>query len=609
MNIFESVIDQTLKNYSPYVFDDPKSSKPKIKGRIRNKIINDVKLIMDKVPVIEVFIKGSILTKQYSKESDIDIFVRVKGPLYTEDQLRILLKPIWEKIDDTHLDGIPHPFQYYITKEKYNIDNTEAVYDIVGDQWIKRSPSKNIDINDYMDDFQKYVEQFSDFSEELRQSMIDYEILKDLPADEVKGIQNLLSQKLKDINEAIDGLGGVYTDLKNFRNESFAKDMTPSELKQYGIKTRLPGNVVFKLIERYHYLDLYRRIKKIIGSDGVLTQDEYEELNRVIKTKLTNEKTSFKTLFESPHKNPYYQRTNMIGQQYYNEKQYDETKNNWKLIEEFTFSTLPYSIYINEDDVDTDIRILSDHIKMVVATATFSEIDGRLVQSNIWKHNHLKEEIMVIYTIKILPIIKGNRLFSDTSQTPDGFRFWTKIFKKCHEKTQCGILNIKTKEIIPYTSELNLKNFYNTNKSNYIFFIDVVDPILTESSFINNLFGNTKGRKDLQHKPRHRQQQDNAGMLGHGTRKSLNLMPDYQRKDPRKSEGNINRAKATNRVIRVKRGSPQAMELAKKYRIDDPRGEKTVAGNQHDEGITIIFEESLDQKIKRAKQILDKYLK
>jgi predicted nucleotidyltransferase len=201
------------------------------------------------VPVIEVFIKGSILTKQYSKESDIDIFVRVKGTLYTEDQLKALLQPIWEKIDDTYLDGIPHPFQYYITKEKYNIDNTEAVYDIVGDEWIKRSPSKNIDINDYMDDFQKYVEQFSDFSEELRQSMIDYEILKDLPADEVKGIQNLLSQKLKDINEAIDGLGDVYTDLKNFRNESFAKDMTPSELKQYGIKTRLPGNVVFKLIE------------------------------------------------------------------------------------------------------------------------------------------------------------------------------------------------------------------------------------------------------------------------------------------------------------------------------------------------------------------------
>jgi hypothetical protein len=161
-------------------------------------------------------------------------------------------------------------------------------------------------------------------------------------------------------------------------------------------------------LKRYHYLDLYRRIKKIIGSDGVLTQDEYEELNRVIKTKLTNEKTSFK-----------------------------------------------------------------------------------------------------------------------------------------------------------------------------------------------NLFGQTKGRKEMQHKPRHRQQQDNAGMLGHGTRKSLNLMPDYQRKDPRKSEGNINRAKATNRVIRVKQGSPQAMELAKKYRIEDPRGEKTVAGNQHDEGITIIFE---SEKIKRFKK-------
>ena len=402
MNIFESVIDQSLESYSKFVFDDHKINNPKLKDRIRQKILDDVNLINKKISVTEFFIKGSILTKQYTKDSDIDIFVRVNSGLYTEDQLKILLKPIWDEIDETYIKGVPHPFQYYITKEKYNTDNTEAMYDVENDEWIKRSSSKSINIDEYIDDFKKHVDQFSDFSEELRRNMIDYEILKDISTEDLAGLKLKLNKELMELNRNISDLSEVYDEVRDIRNRSFSKEMTPSEIKKYGIKTRLPGNVVFKLLERYYYLDLYKKIKNIIGDDNKLSHNEFEQLNAVLKTRLTSEKTSFKNLFNS---------------------------------------------------------------------------------------------------------------------------------------------KIST--------------------------------------------------------PNHRR--DNAGLTGHGKMKKggHGIMAKCH-----KTDHNKNTIQPMNGVIRVKQGTPQAMKLAKKYRIADPRGKKTVAGNQYDKGITIIFEESLDQKVKRVKEKL-----
>lgn len=424
-SLFESVIDEVREQYSPYVFEDPEHHNPQIKNEIREKILQDVQLIDEKVEVVDIFIKGSILTKQYTNDSDIDIYVQIKSDK-PEKELRKELYDVWLAIDDKYMEGIPHPLQYFITSNVYNFENTEAAYDIINDKWIKHTPSKSIDLNEYMEDFQNYVSEFSDFSEELRRNIIDYSVLKDIPTDQVKGLRKKLDEKLDEINETIDGLAETYYDLRDFRNDSFSKDMTPSEIKKYGIKTRLPGNVVFKLIERYYYLDLYRRIREIIGDDDELTHENFDELNKILKTKLTRENVSFSNVFKQP-------------------------------------------------------------------------------------------------SVKKVP---------------------------------------------------NWKN-------------------------------RVKGRGDMQHKPRHRQQQDNAGMIGHGTRKSMNVVPDYQRNDPRKQERKLENSKKTGgRLIRVKQGSPQAQQLAQKYRIQNPVGKKTVAGNQNDPGITIIFEERKLEKQKLKKMEL-----
>ena len=40
------------------------------------------------------------------------------------------------------------------------------------------------------------------------------------------------------------------------RRAAFDRDMTPDEIRAYGIKNRLPKAVIYKMLEKYHYLAL-----------------------------------------------------------------------------------------------------------------------------------------------------------------------------------------------------------------------------------------------------------------------------------------------------------------------------------------------------------------
>lgn len=409
--LLESVVDPTLNTFSEDVFEDPESRFPKIKDELRERIISDVRKINKKVNVIDVFIKGSILTKQYTPRSDIDVFVRVESDK-EEEELRELLYSIWLEIDDKRMIGIPHPLQYYITNKEYNLNNTEAAYSIKDNEWIKKTPSKKIDAGKYMNDFKKYVDQFADFSEEIRRDMIDLDIIHEIPKKQLKDLDKMIERRLNKLEKSLNEYVELYTMLSDFRNKAFSDDMSPKEIKEYGSKVRLPGNVVFKMIERYHYVDLAKKIRKIIGKDGELDKEEYKELNKLLKT------------------NP------------------------------------------------------------------------------------------------INPSVK---------------------FSEVHES-------------------------------------ELVDSLGTKA-----------GRPQ----PRHQNPKYGAG--------KTTKMAKMHKKSPLKLDNMLAKSKKNNtRVIKVKQGSPKAHALTRKYNIGYPIGKKQVAGNEHDQGITIIFEETLEQKVQRAKRELEK---
>src|SRR5210317_2472076 len=60
--------------------------------------------------------------------------------------------------------------------------------------------------------------------------------------------------------------------------------MSPDEIRQYGVKNRLPKNVIYKMLEKYHYLKFYKKCKKILD-DGEVTDAEIDSLKTEAKGK------------------------------------------------------------------------------------------------------------------------------------------------------------------------------------------------------------------------------------------------------------------------------------------------------------------------------------
>jgi nicotinamide mononucleotide adenylyltransferase len=72
------------------------------------------------------------------------------------------------------------------------------------------------------------------------------------------------------------------------RATAFATDMTPEEIKDFGRKNQLPKNVVYKMLEKYHYLTFYKALKDII-KDGEITDAELDS----IKVEAVNKSFAF----------------------------------------------------------------------------------------------------------------------------------------------------------------------------------------------------------------------------------------------------------------------------------------------------------------------------
>ena len=47
----------------------------------------------------------------------------------------------------------------------------------------------------------------------------------------------------------------------------FNDDMTPDEIREFIKKHKLPKNIIYKYLEKYHYLKMYKTLKDILEDD------------------------------------------------------------------------------------------------------------------------------------------------------------------------------------------------------------------------------------------------------------------------------------------------------------------------------------------------------
>ena len=105
----------------------------------------------------------------------------------------------------------------------------------------------------------------------MKGDIIDYDELSELKPDDIQGLQDKVNGKLKEIEEDLQDIINIGDTVDAERRAAFDTDMTPDQIRTYGIKNRLPKAVIYKMLEKYHYITFFKRCKKILD-DGEVWQ-------------------------------------------------------------------------------------------------------------------------------------------------------------------------------------------------------------------------------------------------------------------------------------------------------------------------------------------------
>ena len=290
--IQEAIIDIPRRTYAKGVFDNADTDNPKLKQGVLDIINNQIKQFNEIKPVLKYSLVGSILTKTYRDDADLDVNVLFDVPLPDRDVVRKELAKSLRNINGTLVPGTKHPINYYIITDP-NVKETndkmaDAVFDVKNNTFIRKAKDFKFDAKRYAADFEKKVREIDVVQGELKRDLIDYKELKELNPDDVLDLQEIINSKVIEVEDSINHLVAIGDEVLKDRATAFATDMTPEEIKTFGRKNQLPKNVVYKMLEKYHYLTFYKALKDII-KDGEITDAELDS----IKTEATNKSFAF----------------------------------------------------------------------------------------------------------------------------------------------------------------------------------------------------------------------------------------------------------------------------------------------------------------------------
>jgi len=285
--ILESIIDIPRRTYAPAVFDDANTDNPKIKPSVKAQIDQQLKEFETEYPVIKTGLIGSILTKRYRNDADLDINVLFDVPVEKQEEERVRLSKKYlsasnpDNIQGQLIPGTQHPINYYFITDKKTYDDQEekadAVFDIENNVFVKRPEEFIFDPDLYVNEFERKVQELDVVKGELKRDIIDYNELTDLSPNDILNLQDKIKDKLEEIEDSIEQIVKIGDTVDAERRAAFDTDMSPDEIRQYGVKNRLPKNVIYKMLEKYHYLKFYKKCKKIL-EDGIVTDKEVKDL-------------------------------------------------------------------------------------------------------------------------------------------------------------------------------------------------------------------------------------------------------------------------------------------------------------------------------------------
>ena len=281
----ESIIDIPKKHFARDVFDDHDTDNPKLKPVVLKMIKDEIAKFEEYAPVEKYSLIGSILTKRYREDADLDINILFKVPVKDREPMRKALAKNLRNINGKLVPGTKHPINYYVITDpelkKKNDSMADALFDIDKNEFIRRPEEETFDPEKYEAAFQKKVQEIDVVKGELIRDLIDYEELKSLEPDDVLNLQDKVNKKLSEIEDSIKTLVDIGDDTIKQRQDAFNNDMSPDQIREFGKKHKLPKNVIYKMLEKYHYLKFYKKLKDILEDDKI-TDDEIDSLREAV---------------------------------------------------------------------------------------------------------------------------------------------------------------------------------------------------------------------------------------------------------------------------------------------------------------------------------------
>ena len=156
-------------------------------------------------PILDYSLIGSILTKRYRNDADLDINVLFDVPEDKREDERLRLSKQFlassnpDNIQGKLIPGTKHPLNYYFITDRKTYDEqnakADAVYSIKGQKFIKRPEEFEFNPSLYIKDFQRQVDKIDMLKGELKRDIIDYDELTELKPGEIKDLEKRISNK------------------------------------------------------------------------------------------------------------------------------------------------------------------------------------------------------------------------------------------------------------------------------------------------------------------------------------------------------------------------------------------------------------------------------
>jgi len=221
----------------------------KIKPELREKILKATEKISDYVghEIDKIWILGSLLTHQYSEDSDLDVTFFLKDSLNPEDY-KELNKTCADKFNDK-LFVEKHPINFFFAKPKFLKYKSDAIYDLINENWIKKPEILS------EDDVEEIIRNCSSL-DEFNTILEEYTNLKNL-LENFEGDSSQITEILKQTVK----VSKMFNELKDIRRKDFEKKPDPN-LPSANFRC---SNIIFKLLEQYGLGDIVNDVSEFIS--------------------------------------------------------------------------------------------------------------------------------------------------------------------------------------------------------------------------------------------------------------------------------------------------------------------------------------------------------